>query len=117
MNDVMARYLDCWNTTDLEARRTKLDELFAPDVTYVDPMGEARGRDALDETIAAVQSQFPEFVFSAVGAADAHHQQVRFSWGLGPAGAEPPVVGFDVAVVDDDGRIATVLGFLDKVPA
>jgi hypothetical protein len=27
------------------------------------------------------------------------------------------VVGFDVAVVDPDGRLQTVLGFLDKVPA
>jgi hypothetical protein len=29
---------------------------------------------------------------------------------------EPVVVGFDVAVTGDDGRLATVLGFLDKVP-
>jgi hypothetical protein len=29
---------------------------------------------------------------------------------------EPVVVGFDVAVAGDDGRLATVLGFLDKVP-
>ena len=27
------------------------------------------------------------------------------------------IVGFDVVVLDDDGRIDTVLGFLDKVPA
>jgi len=27
------------------------------------------------------------------------------------------VVGFDVALAGDDGRLATVLGFLDKVPA
>lgn len=31
-------------------------------------------------------------------------------------GAEPPVVGFDVVVTDDDGRIAQVHGFLDVVP-
>ena len=41
----------------------------------------------------------------------------RFTWGLGPADAEPLVVGFDVVVLDDEGRIDTVLGFLDKVPA
>jgi hypothetical protein len=27
----------------------------------------------------------------------------RFTWGLGPADAEPIVVGFDVAVLDEDG--------------
>ncbi len=47
---------------------------------------------------------------------DAHHQQARFSWNLGAQGAEPQVVGSDVAVIATDGRISTVLGFLDKVP-
>jgi hypothetical protein len=30
---------------------------------------------------------------------------------------EPLVVGFDVAVLTEDGRIAAIHGFLDKVPA
>jgi hypothetical protein len=42
----------------------------------------------------------------------------RFRWGLAPEGAgEPVVIGFDVAVVAEDGRLRSVLGFLDKVPA
>jgi hypothetical protein len=56
-------------------------------------------------------------VFRLAGPVDAHHDQLRFSWELGPAGQEAPIVGFDVAIVDDDGRITTVLGFLDRVPA
>jgi hypothetical protein len=56
-------------------------------------------------------------VFSLAGPVEAHHQQARFTWGLGPEGAEPPIVGFDVAVAGDDGKLVTVLGFLDKVPA
>ena len=48
---------------------------------------------------------------------DAHHQQLRFSWGLGPAGDEPLIIGFDVVVLDDQGRVADVRGVLDKVPA
>ena len=36
---------------------------------------------------------------------------------LGPDGADAPVVGFDVAQRDGDGRLALVLGFLDKVPS
>ena len=55
-------------------------------------------------------------MFSLAGPVDAHHQQARFTWGLGPEGAEPLIVGFDVAVTDDDGKLVTVLGFLDKVP-
>ena len=116
VNDVIRRYLDCWNETDPAARRKLIDSTWTAAASYVDPLAEAHGRDAIDAAIAAVQQQFPGFVFSLAGPVDAHHRQARFTWGLGPAGAEPLVVGFDVAVTDDDGRIASVLGFLDKVP-
>ncbi|MCW2910482.1 MAG: hypothetical protein JWL68_5271 [Actinomycetia bacterium] len=116
MNDLITRYLDCWNETDPAARRKLIDGTWAADASYIDPLAEAHGRDAIDATIAAVQGQFPGFVFSLAGPVDAHHQQARFTWGLGPGGAEPLVVGFDVAVTDEAGQIATVLGFLDKVP-
>jgi SnoaL-like domain len=116
MNDVIARYLDCWNETDPAARRKLIGDVWTADARYVDPMGEALGHDAIDATIAGVQRQFPGFVFTLAGPVDAHHRQARFTWGLGPEGADPLVVGFDVAVTDEDSRIVTVLGFLDKVP-
>jgi hypothetical protein len=67
--------------------------------------------------IGAVQHWFPGFSFRLAGPVDGHHNQVRFGWEPGPAGSPAPIVGFDVAVSDDSGRIQTVLGFLDKVPA
>lgn len=79
-------------------------------------MADVQGREAIDQTIEAVQRQFPGLRFRLVGPVDAHHNQGRFSWELGPDGAEAPIVGFDVAVVDEDGRLQTVLGFLDKIP-
>jgi hypothetical protein len=117
MNDLIAQYLDCWNETDPAARRKLIDSTWAADACYIDPLAEAHGRDAIDATIAAAQAQFPGFVFSLAGPVDAHHRQARFTWGLGPEGAEPPIVGFDVAVTGDDGKLVTVLGFLDKVPS
>ncbi len=47
---------------------------------------------------------------------DAHHDIARFTWNLGPAGAEPVVIGFDVLAATPDGRIGAVYGFLDRVP-
>ena len=76
-------------------------------------MAVAAGRDQIDATIAAVQGQFPGLVFTLAGPVDAHHDIARFSWHLG----DELVVGFDVLVLDADGRIANVYGFLDKVPA
>jgi hypothetical protein len=117
MNDVVARYLDCWNETDPAARRAMIDEVWAADAQYSDPLAQVRGRAAIDAVIAAAQGQFPGLVFTQIGSADSHHQQVRFRWALGRDGGDSLVEGADVAVTDADNKITTVLGFLDKVPA
>ena len=106
MDDVIARYLACWNEKDPAARRKLIEETWTEDASYIDPLAEARGRDAIDATIAAAQGQFPGFVFTLAGPIDTHHSQARFTWGLGLEGAEPLVVGFDVAVTDDDNKSA-----------
>ena len=111
------RYIATWNETDAEARARAVAALYAEDARYVDPLVDAAGRDAIAATIAAVQQQFPGFVFRLTGPVDAHHDQARFSWELGPAGQpEAPIAGFDVAVRDPEGRLRSVLGFLDRVP-
>jgi SnoaL-like domain len=116
VQDTIERYIASWNQTDPGLRRRLVGELWAEDASYTDPLAEAHGRDQIDEVIAAAQAQFPGLTFSLAGPVDAHHRQARFSWGLGPDGAEPVVVGFDVAVADQDGRLTSVIGFLDKVP-
>jgi hypothetical protein len=121
VHDVIDRYIASWNQTDPQLRRKLVDEVWAPDASYIDPLAEAHGRDAIDATIAAVQAQFPGFAFTLLDSVDAHHNQARFTWGLVPAdapeGTEPVVIGSDVAVAGSDGRLTTVLGFLDKVPS
>jgi hypothetical protein len=111
------RYIEAWNETDPAARQQAVAALYAEDARYTDPMVDAEGREAIAATIGAVQQQFPGFVFRLAGPVDAHHDQARFRWELGPADApEAPIVGFDVAVRDDAGRLRSVLGFLDRVP-
>jgi hypothetical protein len=117
VNELVQRYLAAWNETGAAERRAVLAEVFAEDAVYTDPLVTVQGRDGLDATIAAVQAQFGGLVFSLGGAVDTHHDIARFTWHLGPEGAEPVVIGFDVAVIGEDGRITQVLGFLDKVPA
>ena len=117
MQEIAERYIASWNETDPQRRRELIDGLWSEDASYTDPLADAHGRAEIDGLIGAVQGQFPGLVFTLAGPVDAHHQQARFSWALGPAGSEPVVVGFDVAVTTQDGRLATVLGFLDKVPS
>ncbi|MGG7568731.1 nuclear transport factor 2 family protein [Streptomyces sirii] len=116
MKDIVQQYLATWNATG-DDRATLISEHWSPEVTYTDPMAEVSGHEGIAAVVDGVQAQFPGFVFTQVGEIDAHHRQVRFRWGLGPEGAEPLVIGFDVLVLDGSGRIQDVRGFLDKVPA
>jgi hypothetical protein len=111
------QYITAWNETDPSARRALIDEIWSPSGRYIDPLAEVTGRDQLDAVIAAVQAQFAGMTFRLAGAVDTHHDQARFTWELGPEGTDAIVVGFDVAQRDADGRLALVLGFLDKVPS
>jgi hypothetical protein len=114
---LVQRYLAAWNANDPAERCAAIEAAFTPDARYVDPLADVTGAEALDALIAGVQQQFPGMRFGPVGDVDAHHDVCRFRWGLGPEGAEPLVIGFDVATVGPDGRITGVHGFLDKVPA
>jgi hypothetical protein len=121
MNDVMPvidRYIAIWNETDPIRRRELIARTWTEDARYVDPLVAADGRDAIDDAVTDAQAQFPGFVFRLAGPVDTHHNLARFTWELAPAPeAEALVVGFDVAVLADDGRLHQVHGFLNKVPA
>jgi SnoaL-like domain len=111
------QYIATWNETNPAARRALINETWSQDGRYIDPLAEVTGRDQIDALIAAAQAQFTGMTFRLAGVVDAHHDQARFTWELGPDGADAIVIGFDVAQRDTDGRLALVLGFLDKVPA
>ena len=97
---------------------TSSGEVWADDGRYIDPLADVAGHDQIDAVIGAVQAQFPGLQFRLAGPVDAHHDQARFTWEPGLEGDYAVVVlGFDVAKRDADGRLALVLGFLDKVPS
>lgn len=110
------QYIATWNETDPAARRALIDQVWAADGQYVDPLAEVSGRDQIDAVIAAAQQQFAGMRFRLAGPVDAHHDQARFTWELGPDDTSL-VVGFDVVKRDAGGKLALVLGFLDKVPS
>jgi SnoaL-like domain len=118
---LVERYLGTWNETDADARRAAVASIWADDGRYVDPLADVKGQDEIADLIGTVQQQVAGHVFRLVdddGRIDAHHNVVRFGWELVPdSGGEPLAIGFDVAVTADDGRIRSLLGFLDKAPA
>lgn len=114
--DIVERYLASFNETDGQARQDLLESLYAGDSTYTDPLVDLTGPREIDAFIATTQDQFPGFAFSLAGPIDAHHNQMRFQWKVGPTDADPMVIGFDVIVMRNE-KIESVHGFHDVVPA
>ncbi|EIM29903.1 nuclear transport factor 2 family protein [Microvirga lotononidis] len=110
------RYIALWNEINADRRGALLADLWTEDGTYIDPLMQGRGRSQIDALISAVHERFPGFHFALVGQADGYGDRVRFSWQLGPEGADGPIKGTDFATLDN-GRLKEVVGFLDQVPA
>jgi hypothetical protein len=109
-------YIDLWNERAQNRSRELLSENWTADASYVDPLIKGDGPDGIDALIAGVQQRFPDFKFSLIGEPNGYGDHVRFSWGLGPDGVDSPIKGTDFAVLKD-GRIKSITGFLDQVPA
>lgn len=112
---VAERYISLWNTTDSDGRRRQLADGWSTDARYADPQMAGRGHAEIEALIAGVHAAYPGFVFTLYGTPDGHGPHVRFSWSLGPEGAEPLARGTDHVELEGDG-IARVTGFLDLVP-
>ena len=114
-NTIARRYIDLWNerTPGAAARCWRRTGPRTP--RYVDPLMSGDGHDGVDALISGVQQRFPDFKFKLIGEPNGFGDHVRFSWGLGPDGADSPIKGTDFAVLRD-GRIRSITGFLDQVP-
>jgi hypothetical protein len=44
MQEVVERYLECWNETDPAARRKLIGQVWAPEASYTDPLAEVTGQ-------------------------------------------------------------------------
>ncbi|GAA1364436.1 nuclear transport factor 2 family protein [Streptomyces beijiangensis] len=114
----VARYLEAWNAKGAENIAKAVAAAWTEDGSYTDPLVEVIGQDGVAAVIAGAQAQFPGFEFRQAGAVDGHHGIARFGWELvSVADGSAPVAGFDVIALAEDGRIRTVHGFLDRVPA
>jgi len=112
---IARHYIDAWNERTPSRRRENLSQNWTADAKYVDPLMNGDGLDGVDALIAGVQQRFPDFKFKLIGEPNGYGDHVRFSWGLGPDGADSPIKGTDFAVLKE-GRIRSITGFLDQVP-
>ena len=113
---VAQQYIAAWNEIDAERRAALIARTWSEDATYVDPLMAGHGRAQVDALMAGVQGRFPDFRFALIGEPDGFGDHVRFSWGLGPDGADAPIKGTDFVRLED-GRLKSVTGFLDQIPS
>jgi len=116
VNTIARNYIDLWNERAPGRRREMLAANWTSDARYVDPLMSGAGHDGVDALISGVQQRFPDFKFRLIGEPNGFGDHLRFSWGLGPDGGDSPIKGTDFAVLSN-GRIRSITGFLDQVPA
>ena len=113
---IAERYIELWNERNAARRRELFAANWTANASYVDPIMSGDGPSGIDALIDGVHKKFPEFRFKLLGKADGYGNHARFSWGLGPEGVDSPIKGTDFAVIDQ-GKIRSITGFLDQVPA
>jgi SnoaL-like domain len=109
-------YVASWNETDPARRRAAIAEAWSASGTYRDPVMTSDGHAGVDAMLAGVQAKFPGFVLRRISKIDHHNDAVRFAWSLGPASGPSVVEGVDFCTLGTDGRLASVFGFIDKMP-
>lgn len=116
-SELIDRYFAVWNERDAARRRDLIAQTWAKDASYLDPLMQGQGHAGIDSMVQNVQQQFAGHRFRQIGVVDAHNDRLRFSWELVAEDGPAVVAGTDVGVVAADGRLQSVTGFLDQVPA
>ena len=117
-------YVATWNETDAARRQAGIARAWAASGRYRDPIMASDGPAEIDAMLAAVQARFPGFVLKRTSKVDSHvaagerpgERYVRFTWSLGPASGPTVVEGVDFGTLDQDGKLASIVGFIDKAP-
>ena len=110
-------YVATWNETDASRRQARIAQAWADSGRYRDPLMGSTGHGEIDAMLAAVQARFPGFVLKRTSKVDCHNDAVRFTWSLGPASGPSVVEGVDFGTLTPEGKLATIVGFIDKMPS
>lgn len=108
---IVDTYFAMWNEDDPAARAALIEQAWAADGTYRDPLLAADGHAALSEMVETVHQHYPGQRFSRLTAVDEHHGFARFGWQLAADDGAITVGGIDVAELTDDGKLQRIVGF------
>ncbi|WP_037577842.1 hypothetical protein [Phaeacidiphilus oryzae] len=115
--DLLDRYVRFWNAGSEEEQRRLADEVFAEGVEYSSHVGVFGGKQAL----AGFRRQFADhvgaFTLRLREQPQRHHHCARLKWELLTGKEETSfATGTDVLSIADNGRIVSIIAFLDQPP-
>jgi hypothetical protein len=99
-------YIAMWNEEDPAARAALIEQAWAADGAYRDPLLAADGHAALSEMVETVHQHHPGQRFTRTTAVDEHGGFARFGWQLGDVTS-----GLDIAELTADGKLQRITGF------
>ena len=109
-------HLAAFSAPDDATRRRLIEQAWASDGHFADPLFAATGHDEIDALAGSVPGLYPEHVFTRTSGIDLHHGHARYAFAFtGPDGTVV-VDGVEVAQVGDEGRLVRVIGFFGPVP-
>lgn len=111
IQEIVKRYVAAWREPNDEKRRRLLDQAWADDGTYTDPIQHIQGREALNRMIAVYQQRRPGTQVVQTSGVDHHHDKVRFTWSLLDADGSTLIEGIDFGELAEDGRLRRIVGF------
>ena len=110
----IAAYGAAWVEPDATARLALLEQAWAAEAVYCDPLAVVTGREALSDHIGQTQAAMPGSRIEVTSEPVRHHDSAFFRWTMTDASGATVMTGFDVVQLDGDGRIARLTGFFDS---
>ena len=115
--ETVATYLAAWCEPDASKRAALIEQCWADEALYCDPIAEGHGRDALDGFIAGMHAQQPGAKIVLTSGVEQHHTQIRFAWAFEDKDGKRAIEGIDIGELADDGRLSRIVGFWGAPPA
>jgi hypothetical protein len=107
--------LAAWNEPDPTRVRAHLEQALSPGIRFVDPSIDVTGIDGFEANVQDVHTKVPGATYSRTSGVDFHHGFYRYHWAI-HQNDKLVMSGFDVAEIEETGRVALVIGFFGPIP-
>jgi hypothetical protein len=114
--DLVDDHMDMWSEPDPGRRLERIRRCWHPDGALISPPLQARGHEAINRLLGAMQDHYPGHVLVRTSQVDAHHDTFRVGWEVRAPDGTPALVGIDVGIVDEDRLLVRLTGFFGDPP-